>query len=361
VRIYGPELPVLRSLGEQVRQALAPIDGIAHLNTELQKDIPQIEVKVDLAKAARYGIKPGDVHRAAGALVNGIEIGDVYKDNKAYDIALWSIPSKRASLTTIQEALLDTAGGGHVRLAEVADVRIVPTPSHTEHENTQRRFDVSANVRGRDLGSVAADVDRRLKEVKFPLGYHAEVIGEEAERRVAQRRLLLIAAVAAVGILLMLQLAVGTWRLAGLAFLLLPAALVGGVLAAYAGGGVISLGSLVGFLTVLGISARNGILLIDHCRHLERYEGETHGPQLVLRGARERLSPILMTSLCTGFALLPLVYWGNSPGHEVEYPLAVVVVGGLITSTLLSLFVIPSLYLRFGSSPKPTALQPAAA
>ncbi|HEY3001710.1 MAG TPA: efflux RND transporter permease subunit, partial [Kribbellaceae bacterium] len=155
-------------------------------------------------------------------------------------------------------------------------------------------------------------------------------------------------ALAFAGILLLLVAAFGSWRLAALFFLSLPMALVGGVLAAWLGGGVISIGSLVGFLTVFGIAARNGILLINHYQHLEREEGEPFGPELVIRGARERLSPILMTALATGLAILPLVVTGDIPGHEIEHPMAVVIVGGLATSTLFSLLVIPSLYLRFG-------------
>ena len=159
---------------------------------------------------------------------------------------------------------------------------------------------------------------------------------------------------------MLLQMSFGNWRLAILSLLTLPMALVGGVLAATVGGGAISLGSLVGFLTVMGIAARNGILMIAHCQHLERREGETFGPELVLRGAKERLAPILMTTLATGLAIVPLVVLGNIPGHEIEHPMAVVILGGLFTSTLLNLFVVPSLYLRFGRSSSATPA-PAAA
>jgi Cu/Ag efflux pump CusA len=175
-----------------------------------------------------------------------------------------------------------------------------------------------------------------------------ELLGEYKERQTAQSRLLLSAIIAGVLILLLLQASFRRWRLAVLTFLTLPMALVGGVLAAWLSGGIISLGSLVGFFTVFGIAARNGILLINHCQHLETREGMEFGPALVLRGARERLSPILMTSLATGLALVPLVVLGSRPGHEIEHPLAVVILGGLFTSTLLNLFVVPSLYLRFG-------------
>jgi Cu/Ag efflux pump CusA len=164
--------------------------------------------------------------------------------------------------------------------------------------------------------------------------------------------MLLLAIAAATGVFLLLQVSFGSWRLATLSLTTLPMALVGGVLAAFVGGGVISLGSLVGFLTVLGVAARNGIMLISHYQHLERYEGETFGSELVLRGARERLAPILMTALASALALLPLVVAGEKPGHEIEHPMAVVILGGLITSTLLNLFVVPSLYLVFGRTGK---------
>jgi Cu/Ag efflux pump CusA len=197
---------------------------------------------------------------------------------------------------------------------------------------------------------VVADVQERLEHVSYPRGYHAELLGEWSERQAAQHRLLSSAVLAVVAILLLLQLSFGSWRLAVFSLLTLVMALVGGALAVWLSGGVVSLGALVGFFTVFGIAARNGILLINHCQHLEKVEGQPFGAELVLRGARERLSPILMTSLATGLALVPLVILGDRPGHEIEYPLAVVILGGLVTSTLLNLLVVPSLYLRFGKA-----------
>ena len=348
VRIYGRELEVLRDKAKEVRQALSEIDGIIDLHVELQEEIPQIEVEVDLAKAQRHGIKPGDVRRAAATLVAGEEVGDIHIANRTYDVQVWSTPETRHSLTSIQELPIDTPSGNQVRLADVADVRIAPTPNVIKREHLKRRIDVGANVRGRDLGSVVTDVERALRTVDFPLEYHPELLGEYAERQAVQNRMLAFSAVAALAIFFLLQTSFGSWRLASIAFLTLPSALIGGVLAAYLSGGVISLGSLVGFLTVLGIAARNGILLINHYQHLEEQEGEPFGSGLVLRGARERLAPILMTATTTGLALVPLVIAGTIPGHEIEHPMAIVILGGLVTSTLLNLFIIPSLYLRFG-------------
>jgi CzcA family heavy metal efflux pump len=348
VRIYGQDLNVLRKKAAEVEEVLHGIDGVVEAHADFVVDVPQIDVQVDLAKARRYGIKPGDVRRAAATMMAGEEVADIFRGGKAYDVNVWSTPQSRQSVDSVRDLLLDTPGGGHVRLADVASVAVRPTPNLVERDNNSRRIDVGANVRSRDLGSVAREVERSVKAIQFPRGYDAKVIGEYQERQAAQRRLLIFAFGAAIGILLLLQAAFSSFRLAVLSLLTLPMALVGGVLAAYIGGGLISLGSLVGFFTVMGIAARNGILLINHFQHLERHEGETFGPELVLRGARERLSPILMTALATGLAVVPLVITGQIPGHEIEHPLAVVILGGLFTSTLLNLFVVPSLYLRFG-------------
>ena len=200
----------------------------------------------------------------------------------------------------------------------------------------------------RDLASVVDDVEQRLVGFSLPLGYHYEVLGESAELDAAEDRLLILGLAAAAAILLLLHAAFGSFRLAVLTFGLLPMALVGGVLAVALSGGVLSLGSLVGFLAVFGIAARNGILMVSHFQHLEQHEGMTFGPELVLQGALERLAPILMTALATGLALVPLVVAGSIPGHEIEHPMAVVILGGLLTATLLNLLVLPSLYVRFG-------------
>jgi CzcA family heavy metal efflux pump len=365
VRIYGQDQDVLRSKAAQVQRELGGISGIAENHVDLQVDTPQIQVEVDLAKAAKHGLKPGDVRRAAATLVAGEEVGDIFRAGKAYDVVVWSTPATRANAASVGELPIDTPAGGTVRLADVAQVSIQPVPNLIERENGSRRIDVVANVRGRDLGSVVHDVNKVLRGLQFPRGYHAELLGEYTERQAAQERLFFVAIGAGLAILLLLQTSFGSWRLATLTFLTLPMALVGGVLAAFGTGGVISLGSLLGFFTVFGIAARNGILLINHCQHLERFEGEAFGAALVLRGARERLSPILMTSLATGLGVVPLVLLGDRPGHEIEYPLAVVILGGLTTSTLLNLFVVPSLYLRFGQrrqkSPQQSSNEPARA
>ena len=352
VRIFGPELGVLREQAAKVKQALTGIDGLVDLHEEPQKDVPQVQITVDLAKAGQVGLKPGDVRRAAGTIFAGLEVTDIHRDGKVYDVMVWSTPASRHSLTSVRGLLLDKPGGGHVRLGDIADVRITPTPNVIRREGASRRMDVQANVRERDLGSVVRDVQERLRAVEFPLGYHAKLLGEAAERESAQRGLLFAAIFAIAGIFFLLQASLRSWRLSTMAFLSLPSALAGGVLAIYAWNGTVSLGSLVGFLAVLGIAARNGILLLDHYRHLQQKEGEPFGTNLILRGARERLSPILMTALSTALAVLPLAITGDIPGYEIEHPMAVVILGGIVTSTLLNLFLIPALYFRLGRAPE---------
>jgi Cu/Ag efflux pump CusA len=357
-RVYGEEMDDLRAQANTVRDALAGIDGVVEAQVELIVDVPQIDVEVDLAAAQQYGIKPGDVRRAAGAMVSQEEVGDFYLSGRTYDVVVTGTPDTRTDLTAIRNLPLDTPSGERVTLGEVADVSVKPTPNQIEHDGTLRKIDVTANVRGRDLGSAVDEFEDRLEETEFPRGYYVSLLGEYAERQDAQNRLLLLGVGAGIAILLLLRQSFGNWRVTIMSFVLLPSALVGGLLAAYFGGGIISLGSLVGFFTVFGIAARNGILMINHFQHLEREEGEPFGRDLVLRGARERLAPILMTSLATALALVPLAVLGQVPGNEIEHPMALVILGGLATSTLLNLFVVPALYLRIA---KPQQPQPPAA
>jgi CzcA family heavy metal efflux pump len=350
VRIYGPDLDVLYAKADEVSKKMQDIPGLIDAHADLQENLPHAEVEVDLAAAQDYGIKPGDVRRQAAALVASEEVGDIFKGGKAYDVHVWSTPETRNSVSSLHQLPIDTPGGEQIPLEQVADVRLAPTPNAIERTQQSRRIDVGANVEGRDLGSAVSAVEDRIAGVDLPREYNMEVIGESSELAAAQKSLLIYGGAVALAILFLLQASFGSLRLALLLFLTLPMALVGGVLAVWIGGGILSLGSLIGFLTVFGIAARNGILMISHFQHLEDEEGEVFGPALVLRGAKERLAPILMTAGATGLALVPLAVAGSVAGHEIEHPMAIVILGGLVTSTLLNLFVLPSLYLRFGKS-----------
>jgi CzcA family heavy metal efflux pump len=348
VRIYGPDLAVLRAKAHEIAERIGTVDGVIDAHASLQTDLPHIEVEPNIAAARAHGLTPGEIRRQASTLIASEEVSDVYHGGRAYDVHVTAIPSVRDSVTDVENLQIDTPSGARIRLQDVADVRLAPTPNAIEREQQSRRIDVGANVEGRDLASVVDAVENRLQAVSFPREYHAEVLGESAELNAAQNHLIVFGLAAMLAIVLLLQAAFGSFRLALLTFLLLPMALVGAVLAVRIGGGVLSLGSLVGFLAVFGIAARNGILMISHFQRLESEEGHEFGPDLVMLGATERLAPILMTASATSLALIPLAVGGSIPGHEIEHPMAIVILGGLFTATLLNLFVLPSLYLRFG-------------
>ena len=307
IRIYGQDLDVLKAKADEIKDAIADVEGISDLHVDLQEKIPQIEVTTNMEAAQRYGIKPGDVRRAAATIIAGNEVGDVFYGDRAYDVQVWGTPNTRQSAASVGELLIDAPGGDHVQLKDVADITIKPSPNIITRENFRRRIDVGLNARGRDLASVVGDVKERLAGIQFPLEYNAEILGKYAESQNAKREVLVYSLAAAIGIVLLLQVVFSSWRLAILSFVTLPSALVGGILALFLGNGIVSLGALVGFLTVFGIAARNTILLIHHCQHLEKYEGESFGSKLVLRGAKERLAPILMTAATAGLGLVPLV------------------------------------------------------
>ena len=235
-------------------------------------------------------------------------------------------------------------------LGDVADVAVVATPNIIQREGTSRRIDVTCNVRDRDLASVAGDIESRVKQVPFELGYSPEILGEYAAQAASRRQMFLVGIGAIVGIVVLLFAELRDWRHVVLVLLSFLFAFIGGVLGAWLGGGIVSLGSLVGFVTVVGISVRTGIMLISHYRHLEEKEGVPFGDELAVRGAEERLAPIVMTSLTTVLALLPLVVAGNRPGHEIEYPMALVILGGLTAATLMNLFLMPALYRAMGAA-----------
>ncbi|MFK4295603.1 Cu/Ag efflux pump CusA [Arthrobacter sp. GAS37] len=351
VRVYGLDMATLRQKAEEVRQILARTGGVVNPHVDAPVQQPIVEVQVDLAAAQKAGVIPGDVRRAAAALLQGIEVGNIYQQQKVFSVIVKGTPSTRNSLTSVRELLIDTPGGGHVRLGDVAQVNMVGNEAVILHDDTSRRIDVKAEIQGRALNDVQQDIEKGLQQLQFPLSYHAEILTQYAEQQNSARWLWLLAAVAAAGILVLLQTALGSWRLGATVFLGLIAALSGGVLAAQMTGGINSLISLPAFSAVLGIAVRGSILLIRHARSLGSEDSAAHGPALVIRSARDRLMPVLMSALMTALALLPLVLIGGVVGKEIIQPLAVIIWGGLLTTTLFLLLVLPALLLRFGPDP----------
>lgn len=348
VRLYGPDLDVLRAKAAEIQGVLGKVDGVANLKLEPQVLVPQIEARLKTEALARSGLTAGEVRRAAATLLKGTKVGEVFNEQRACDVVVWGNERLRTDLAALRAVPITTAAGGETRLGEVMDFRIAPTPNVVQHESNSRRIDVTCDVKGRDLGSVAREIESKVRALNFERGYHPEFLGEYAARQQARTRLLALAGLALLGILMLLYADFQSLRLTLLVFLTFPFALVGGVLGAVASGGVLSLGSLIGFVTVLGIAARNGIMLVSHYRQLEYEEGEPFSFDLILRGAEERLAPILMTATVTALALAPIALGGVKPGQEIEYPMAAVILGGLISSTLLNLFLLPALYWKFG-------------
>jgi Cu/Ag efflux pump CusA len=352
VRVFGQELPQLREQAEKVRQILSDIDGVVDSRVELQTEEPNVEVKVDIAAARAHQIKPGDVRRAAAVLLQGIQVGSLFEQQKVFEVVVLGTPQTRHSLTSIRGLLIDKPDGNQVRLGDVADVRIVPTPTVINREAVSRRMDVGAVVSGRDVDSVIADVQDRLAEVQFPLEYHAATLAprDDFVGGLSLRETAYLVA-AAIGIFLILQAAFGSWRLSAVLFLTLPLALVGGLLVAVGLDRELSLGALAGLFAVLGLAVRNSVLLVGRYQELSQSAGSRFGPELALRGVSDRLAPILVGAAATALALAPLALAGQIAGHEIARPMALVVLGGLVTSTAFSLILVPLLCLRFWPAP----------
>ena len=351
VRVFGEDLGVLDKVAGQVKQTISGVTGVSEPTVDSQVMQPTLEIQVDLNAARRHGIKPGDVRRAAATLLSGTLVGNLFEQQKVFDVVVWGTPDTRRSVSSVGDLLIDTPGGGYVKLRDVARVSVRPDPDVIRHQAVSRYVDVHADVRGRSVSAVTADVKSKLATMSFPLEYHAEVLGGFAERQAAQWQAMTVAVAAAIVIFLLLQAALGGWRLAAVLFVALPLSLAGGLLAALAAGGVVSLGSVAGFFAVFGLAARWSLTMIARWRRLVD-DGEEFGLALILRGARERIVPIVITALATAIALVPVAVVGAVPGYEIVHPMAVVILGGVVTAALFCIFVLPFIYLRLGAGLK---------
>ncbi len=350
VRIFGEEMNVMRVEADKLEKVLAGISGVANVRQILPADEPTLEIKVDLTTAQTHGVKPGDVRRYAATLISGITVGNLFQDQKIFDVVVWGTPDLRDSISDVSELMIPKPDGSQVRLGDVADVSIVPAATVINHDGMAAYMDLGITVQGRSVTAVANDVDAAVHKLTYPLAYHVEVLTDYTQRQAAQQHLFIALVVTVAGIYLLLQASAKSWRLAFATFLLLLAALAGGVLIAFLTNRTLSMASLFGLLAVLGIATRNAIVLINHYQHLELEKGVRFGSELVLRGSAERVAPTVMTTLTTALALLPFVFLGNMAGFEVVRPMAIIIVGGLLISTVLNLFALPALYLRYGAS-----------
>jgi CzcA family heavy metal efflux pump len=354
VKIFGEDLATLRRLGEGVRQAMSTVPGVVDLALEQQTDVPFVRFVLNRGAMARFGLRPEDVADAVETSIAGATVGRIFDRGAAFDLVVKFDPATSGSFEDIADLPLDTPGGAVVPVRLVADVRREQGPNMVLRENVQRRIVVSCNVAGRDLGSVVADIEAAVGQaVVMPAGYRVEYGGQFDSEESASSRLQGLGVLVVAGIFMLLVLAFGRSRDALLVMVNLPLALIGGVVGVFLSGGVLNVATLIGFITLFGIAARNGIMLVSHIQHLLRHEGVTDFREAVERGARERVVPILMTALAAGLALVPLALSGGQSGSEIQTPMAIVILCGLATSTLLNMVVLPALYLRFGAVSRP--------
>jgi len=348
VRIYGNSLEVIRAKAEEIRASMAKIPGIESPLVELQIEEPAIEVKVDVDRAASYGLKPGDIRRATSAIVGGITVGALFEDQKVFDVVVWGRPELRDNIDDVRNLMINSEDGSQVRLAQVANVSIGPATSIIRRQGSSRRIDVSAKVDERALGDVAEDVAKSIKQIAFPFEHRAELLGEYKEQRAALRSIYSYMAAAAVLMFLLTQAVLRSWALSALSLLGIPIAVLGGLAAIALTDGTFSLGSLLGLGAVLALMVRQGVGLVAHFQYLQLHEGEPFGEELVRRGVQEQFPSVIASSVTTLALVLPFAIMGDVAGLELAHPLAVVVLGGVVTSTLGTLLVLPALYARFG-------------
>jgi CzcA family heavy metal efflux pump len=348
IKIFGDDLAALRTAASQVEAVMKPIAGVVDLAIEQQVDVPQLAIVFDRAAIARYGLRAGQLAETIETAYAGTKVTRILEQQRTYDLVLRYRDDQRADLEAIRNTVIDTPSGTRVPLKMLAQIRDDLGPNLIVRENVQRRIVVSANTSGRDLRSIIDDIRTRIEQqISLPQGYHVEYGGQFESEQAASRTLTLLGIAVVAGILLILFLSFRSLRNALLIMVNLPLALIGGVVAVFLSGGVLSVASLVGFITLFGIATRNGIMMISHYEHLRTVEGASF-EESVARGSMERLSPVLMTALCAGLALVPLVLAGAEPGNELQAPMGIVILGGLLTSTALNMIVVPALYTRFG-------------
>ena len=346
VKISGDDLSQLRRLGEQVAEVMRGVEGVVDVNVEQQSMTPQLQIRADREALARRGITVADFNRFVEVAFGATPVGTVYEGQRSYDVVVRMEGFSGHSAEEVRNAMIDTGDGGRVALGEVADIVAATGPNTISRENVQRKLVVSANVSGRDLGSAVSEMQKAIASgVELPEGYRVEYGGQFENARSASRTLL-VATLLAVALIFLLLL--GEFRSPALALIVLvtlPFALIGGVLAVWVTTSVVSIPAIIGFITLFGVATRNGILLVSRYRHLRSLGHDIDAT--VVQGSADRLNPILMTALTSALALIPLVIASDKPGNEIQSPMAVVVLGGLLTSTLLNLYLMPLIYRRY--------------
>lgn len=349
VKLFGDDLSVLRQKAEEIRNTIADVRGATDVSIEKQVLIPQIRFNVDRARAASYGLNAGEITETLETALNGRKVSEAVEGQRRFDVVVRFADEARNNLDALRSVTVDTTQGTQIPISAVATIENLPGPNQVLRENTKRRIVIQANTAGRDLGSVVGEMRECIgAQVQLPEGYFVEYGGQFEAQTAATRTLSLLTVFSLVAIFFILLKALGDWHSALQVMINIPLALIGAILALLLTGGVFSIATLVGFISLVGITSRNGIMMISHYLHLIREEGEDFNEAMVIRGSLERLVPVLMTALTAGLSLVPLAIAAGEPGKEILHPLAVVVLGGILTSVLLDQIVTPAVFLKFG-------------
>ncbi len=349
VKLFGDDLGTLRAKAEEIRNVMSTVEGATDVQIEKQVLIPQVRFNVNRTAAAQYGLQPGEVAETLEIALNGKRVSEAVEGQRRYDVVVRYDDQSRGNLDALKGVTIDTPQGSQIPASAVAEIEYIPGPNQVLRENSQRRIVISSNVEGRDLGSVVQDMQERTRaQVQLPEGYFIEYGGQFEAQQEATKTLSLLTIFSLIAIFFLLLKALGDWRSALQVMINIPLALIGAIFAMFITGGVFSVATLVGFISLVGITSRNGIMMLSHYLHLMREEGEEFTEHMIIRGSLERLVPVLMTALTAGLSLIPLALAAGAPGKEILHPLAVVVLGGILTSTLLDQLVTPAIFYKFG-------------
>jgi Cu/Ag efflux pump CusA len=348
VKIFGPDLYKLRRLADQIELQMRDIEGLVDLSKDQQTDVPQVRLKVNRDNLALFGLTAADVDEMIDIAFLGLPVSQIFEGQNRHDLVVRYAPQFRNNLDAVRNSLIDIPSGSQIPLKMVTDIQVEKGPNYISRENVQRKIVVQANVAGRDLQSVVDDIKTKIIEnVDIPNGYYVEYGGQFESATESTRMITLLSILSIIAIFIALYLEFGNFRQSFLVMVNLPLALIGGVAALFFSEGIITIASMVGFITLFGIAVRNGIIMVSHYNNLMETEGKSLR-DAVVQGSLERLNPIMMTALTTGLALLPLAMAMDQPGSEIQAPMSIVILGGLLTATFLNMIVIPVLFERWG-------------
>jgi HME family heavy-metal exporter len=349
IKLFGDDLTELRSYANQISSVIEAIPGVVDVQVERQVMVPQLLIQIDRAALQRYGLQAGKVAQDLEIFYNGKVTGQILDGDKSFDILLRTTDEERTNLDGIRNTLIDAPDGTLIPLQQIARIENTSSINTITHENTQRKITISCNVQERDLGTTVQEIQSTIKEqVILPQGYYVQYGGQFESQQSASRLIMILSIFSFLGIFLLLYSHFYSYQIVLQIMLNIPLALIGSVIAVTITGGVFSVATMVGFITLTGIASRNGIMMISHYIHLMEVEGEKFSKQMIIRGSLERLVPVLMTALVAALALIPLTLDPQAPGKEILYPVATVILGGLVSSTLLDMIVTPVVFYKFG-------------